>query len=79
MAVLCNPASPIHCSSITRKETITMNPKKLDRQVRSTVPQLRVRTDVTAGASVENCYANVLHWRKLLEGKCAKKQALSSL
>ena len=55
-----------------------MKQKKVNQQVRSTVPQLRVRTDLTAGASVENCYANVLHWRKLLEGKCAKKQALYS-
>jgi len=56
-----------------------MKQKKVNQQVSSTVPQLRVRTDLTAGASVENCYANVLHWRKLLEGKCAKKQALASL
>jgi hypothetical protein len=53
-----------------------MNQKKVSKQ---RVPQLRVRTDVTAGQSVENCYANLLHWRKLLEGKCAKKQALYSL
>jgi hypothetical protein len=52
-----------------------MKQKKVNKH---TVPQLRVRTDVTAGASVENCYANLLHWRKLLEGKCAKKQALYS-
>jgi hypothetical protein len=44
-----------------------------------TVPQLRVRTDLTAGQSVESCYANLLTWRKLLEGKCAKKQAAYSL
>ena len=56
-----------------------MNRKKVERQGRSTVPQLRVRTDLTAGQSVENCYANIIFWRDTLARKCAKKQALNSL
>jgi hypothetical protein len=53
-----------------------MNHKKVSKH---TVPQLRVRTDLTAGQSVENCYANIIYWRDTLEGKCAKKKALYSL
>lgn len=53
-----------------------MKQKKVSKH---TVPQLRVRTDLTAGQSVENCYANIIFWRDTLARKCAKKQALNSL
>ena len=39
------------------------------------IPQLKLRTNLVAGASVEACMNNLDHWRKQLEQKCAKKSA----
>ena len=39
------------------------------------MPQLRVRTNLIAGQSVENCMDNLEYWRNTLESKCAKKAA----
>ncbi len=37
------------------------------------VPQMRLRTGLIAGESVEACQRNLDHWRKQLEQKCARK------
>jgi uncharacterized OB-fold protein len=37
------------------------------------VPQLRLRSDLAAGESVDACLNNLDYWTKTLETKCAKK------
>jgi hypothetical protein len=37
------------------------------------VPQMRLRTGLIAGESVEACQRNLDYWRKQLEQKCSRK------
>ena len=37
------------------------------------IPQIRLRTDLTSGASVQACLNDLDYWTKTLETKCAKK------
>ena len=39
------------------------------------VPQMRLRTGLIAGESVEACQRNLDYWRKQLEQKCARKSS----
>jgi hypothetical protein len=42
------------------------------KQNPKSVPQLRVRTDLIAGESVDACQKNLEYWRKQLQSKCNK-------
>lgn len=39
----------------------------------SYIPQMRLRTDMTAGESVTACQRNLEHWTNQLEKKCSKR------
>ena len=48
-----------------------MNQKEQTQDTRQQhVPQLQVRLDLNAGASVEACLENLAYWQKQYQNKC---------
>lgn len=44
--------------------------KMLDRSQKTPAPQLKVRSNLVAGGSLENCQQNLEYWQKIYNQKC---------
>lgn len=42
-------------------------------QPATSTPQIRIRSNVSAGGSLENCQANLEYWRKIYNQRCLFK------
>jgi hypothetical protein len=51
----------------------------LQKNVNKQIPQFRVRSNLTAGESVDACMNNVAYWQKQYVDKCKKQGVIVRL